>query len=172
MELIIKNSWDDLTIKDLLSLENDASPTNYMRVLTNLTDEQINNVSKEDKEMIEKKIAFTLTPPFYSGYNSFLYVNGIKYNINQFDNFSFIDMANMESYLTDMKEYIIDIWNILYKPEIKDTPKENILDAKLKDVYGYYLFFYLVGSNIQKIIHSSLENLQNKVKMEAQIQMN
>lgn len=163
-EIKIKNSWDDLTLNDWLSLIKDSSIKNYLKVLTDLTDTEIEQLSPENKETIEKEIAFVKEPPFYSDYKSFVIVNGYKYEVNKHENFTLIEQANMSAYLTDLINNFAEVYNILYKPLQKNTPTENILNAKLKDVYGYYVFFCLYGSSIQKIINTSLEQMKAEMK--------
>lgn len=163
-EIKIKNSWDDLTLNDWLSLIKDSSIKNYLKVLTDLTDTEIEQLSPDNRETIEKEIAFVKEPPFYSDYKSFVNINGYKYEVNKHENFTFIEQANMSAYLTDLINNFAEVYNILYKPLQKNTPTENILNAKLKDVYGYYVFFCLYGSNLQKIINTSLEQMKAEMK--------
>ena len=195
MKIIVPDSWKDISISQyqkfiaLGDIDNTAKTIEAISILCNLTKSQVKKIPLKDIDRMYK-IVSKLTDEETDNFDlqQFIEIDGEKYGFHpNLSNIQTGEYADIEEYMKlDVIENLHNIMSVLYRPVVSETMskyqiddyngdddiKEKFKEVKMDVALGMLVFFYNLGSELQKSSSSYLKELKMREEILTNINPN
>ena len=168
MEITIKNSWKDISIRDYFKLQECKNDFEVIKILSNITNPE--DILVGDLEEIKEIISFITTVPngSYSPYYEF---KGIKFElITNPKKIKAGQWVEIQHYLSDSFKNIHNIIALMLSSneeyDIDELTEDVYKNYSIQDAYAFFLYY----KNLYQLLdqHLALSSLK-KMKKEKMI---
>lgn len=158
MKLIVKNNWNDISIKEYMDIQLCEDDLELYEILTNL--ESLEGVTEEDKGWIKQQFNFLFEKPTFK-YQDKIIIGGELYNVvSEFDKITTAQFIDLQMYLKQPYDSLHKILSILVIPnkhlynegyDINKLQEDILNELNVEYAFG---IFELFNNNLKDIIEN------------------
>lgn len=162
MKITIPDNWNEVSVskyQEICELEDDDNRSNsIIAILADIDDSEAELIDVDGRIKILERLTWVSKLPDETTYKRHLKINDIDFYLQDYNELKIGERISLKEHCKNSTKNLHKILSILYKPEkeIKNAHEMFLDNVMIGDVYGSFVFFYLIANKSIEILNTCL----------------